>query len=37
MIIVTVRHAAPITYTPQDKKTRFSKMSQIQIQTSACQ
>jgi hypothetical protein len=47
MILVTAHHVTPVTYTPQDKQTRFStctkikvkttEMSQIRIQTIACQ
>jgi hypothetical protein len=47
MILITPRHAAPVTYTPEDKPTRFStwtdnwgrttETSQMQIQTMANQ
>jgi hypothetical protein len=46
-ILVAARHAAPVTYTPGDKQTRFSKrnkdkknkmkLSWIRIQTSPSQ
>jgi hypothetical protein len=33
MIIITARHAAPATYTPRDKQTRFSKQNKDKRKT----
>jgi hypothetical protein len=31
MILIAVRHAAPTTYTPRDKQTRFSTRNKIKV------
>jgi hypothetical protein len=33
MIVVVARHAAPATYTPRDKQTRFSKRNKDKRKT----
>jgi hypothetical protein len=31
MILIAARHAAPVTYTPRDKQTRFSTRTKVKV------